>query len=90
MTWAIFLKTFLAVFLAEMGDKTQLAVVGFSGTGGNKWLVFAAASLALVAVTGIGVLAGGYVSRYVNPLYVKYGAGLLFIGIGLMLLFKKG
>lgn len=85
-----FLTTFVTVFLAEMGDKTQLAVVGFSGTGNKKWLVFLAASLALMAVTGIGVLAGGIVNRYLNPVYIKYGAGILFIIIGLLMIVKKG
>lgn len=89
MELAVFLKTFIAVFLAEMGDKTQLAVVGFSSEGSSKLTVFIASSLALIAVTGIGVLAGGLVAKYVNPIYIKYGSGGLFIIIGLLIIFKK-
>ncbi len=89
MEIAVFLKTFIAVFLAEMGDKTQLAVVGLASEETSKWTVFIASSLALIAVTGIGVLAGGLAAKYINPVYVKYGAGTLFIVIGLLIIFKK-
>ena len=80
----LFLVTFLAVFLAELGDKTQLATMSFAA--GNRHallLVFAASSLALVTTSGIGVLAGEAISRLVDPRYIRIGAGILFILIGL-------
>ncbi|RME66473.1 MAG: UPF0016 family protein, partial [Alphaproteobacteria bacterium] len=50
---------FIAIFIAELGDKTQLATLMFSAEGGaNPWLVFAAAAAALVAATGLAVLVG--------------------------------
>ncbi|NDY43663.1 TMEM165/GDT1 family protein, partial [Dissulfurirhabdus thermomarina] len=55
----LFLTTFTAVFLAELGDKTQLATVGFAAGSGARWTVFAAASSALVLSTLVGVLVGG-------------------------------
>ena len=84
MDWKLFLVTFFAVFLAELGDKTQLATMSFAA--GNRHalvLVFIASSLALVSTSAIGVLAGGAVAQWVSPKYIKIGAGVLFILIGL-------
>jgi len=84
MDWKLFLVTFVAVFLAELGDKTQLATMSFAA--GNRQaliLVFAASSLALVSTSAIGVLAGGAIAQWVSPKYIKIGAGVLFILIGL-------
>ena len=80
----LFLVTFAAIFLAELGDKTQLATLSFAA--GNRHalvLVFAASSLALVATSAIGVLAGGALARLIDPKYIRIGAGILFILIGL-------
>ena len=79
-----FAVVFGTVFLAELGDKTQLATVLFSAKGSlGLMTVFAAASLALVASTAIAVLAGSAISQYVEPHYLSYiaGAGFLIIGI---------
>jgi putative Ca2+/H+ antiporter (TMEM165/GDT1 family) len=60
VTWQTFFAVFVTVFLAEIGDKTQLATMLFSSdTNANKWLVFLGASAALVLAAGIGVLVGG-------------------------------
>jgi hypothetical protein len=80
----LFLVTFLAVFLAELGDKTQLATMSFAAENRSSLLiVFAASALALVTTSGIGVLAGDALSRLVDPKYIRIGAGILFILIGL-------
>ena len=77
------LTVFGVVFLAELGDKTQLATLLFSARSPDKLvIVFLAASLALVATTAIGVLAGGLVSQYVGPKVLSYVAGAGFIVIG--------
>ncbi len=84
MDLRLFLVTFGAIFLAELGDKTQLATMSFAA--GNRhalWLVFAASALALVATSAIGVLAGRAVAKAVDPKHIKLGAGVLFILIGL-------
>lgn len=74
---------FGTVFLAELGDKTQVATLLFAARENTSlWTVFAAASLALVATSAIGVAAGGLVASYVNPSYLSYAAGAGFILIG--------
>ncbi len=79
----IFFKIFLAVFIAELGDKTQLATMGFSATEPiSKWLIFLASASALVLASGIGVLAGHFISKLGWEKYIKIVAGLLFIGLG--------
>ena len=75
---------FTAVFIAELGDKTQLATLLFaSDKDVNKLTVFIGASLALIVATAIGVLAGGFLANYINIKYLNYIAGVGFIGIGL-------
>jgi putative Ca2+/H+ antiporter (TMEM165/GDT1 family) len=79
----IFFTVFATIFLAELGDKTQLATLLFATDKEvSKWVVFAAASLALIACSAIGVLAGGWVSQHVSERLLKLIAGLGFILIG--------
>jgi putative Ca2+/H+ antiporter (TMEM165/GDT1 family) len=74
---------FASVFLAELGDKTQLATLLVAADQAvSKLTVLMAASAALVLATGIGVLAGGFVSEHVSPAVLKYVAGAGFIVIG--------
>jgi putative Ca2+/H+ antiporter (TMEM165/GDT1 family) len=78
------LMIFGTVFLAELGDKTQLATVLFASNSANDaWLVFAAASLALVAACAIAVVAGNALSHYVSTRSLSIVAGAGFIVIGL-------
>jgi putative Ca2+/H+ antiporter (TMEM165/GDT1 family) len=74
---------FGTVFLAELGDKTQLATVLFASNEANRPLwVFAAASAALLAATAIGVAAGSMLSHYVNTRHLSVLAGVGFVVIG--------
>jgi putative Ca2+/H+ antiporter (TMEM165/GDT1 family) len=85
----LFLTVFGTVFLAELGDKTQLATLLFAAKGENsRWVVFAAAALALVATSAIGVLAGSAVSHHVSPKAMAWVAGLGFIAIGVWTLWR--
>ncbi len=86
MDWKLFFTTFGTIFLAEMGDKTQLAAMGFAAGNSSRWVVFAAAALALVATTALAVLTGDFVARHVPPLWIKRGAGALFVILGVLLL----
>lgn len=83
MDWKIFATVFGTVFLAELGDKTQLATLLFSADKpSSKWTVFAASASALVLASAIGVLAGSLVSQYINPRHLQIVAGIGFILIG--------
>ena len=85
----VLLTVFVAVFIAELGDKTQLATLLFAADKDvSKWTVFLGASSALIVAAGIGVLAGGVISQYVSERYLHYIAGIGFVGIGIWTLVK--
>lgn len=84
MDFRLILTVFGIVFLAELGDKTQLATVLFAAKSpGNLAAVFVGASLALVTASAIGVLAGSLLAQFLNPKVLAYlaGAGFVLIGI---------
>ena len=90
MEWKIFFTVFATVFIAELGDKTQLATLLFAADKDvSKLTVFIGASLALVLTSAIGVLAGGVISHYISEKHLTYIAGAGFILIGLYTLFKS-
>jgi len=89
MDWKIFLTIFVSVFLAELGDKTQLATMLFAADKEvSKYTVFIAASAALIVATALGVLAGSFLSDYINEKYLHYIAGAGFIAIGAVTLYN--
>lgn len=89
MDWKIFITIFASVFIAELGDKTQLATMLFaSDKAVSKYTVFFAASAALIVASAIGVLAGSLFSEYINEKYLHYIAGLGFILIGFYTLYN--
>lgn len=89
MDWKLFASTFLAIFLAEIGDKTQLATLSFAASGSSRWIVFAASSLALVTTSALAVLAGEALGRAVPAVWLKRGAGVLFIVLGIVFLLDR-
>jgi len=82
---AVFLTTFTTVFLAELGDKTQLAALLLSAESGRPVIVFIGASLALISSSLVGVLLGRWLSRVLPPQQLERLAGILMIGLGLWL-----
>ncbi len=73
MDWKIFITIFVAVFIAELGDKTQLATMLFATDKEvSKYTVFFAASAALIVASAIGVLAGSLLAEYINVKYLLY------------------
>lgn len=90
MDLKVLLTVFSAVFIAELGDKTQLATMLFAADREvSKLTVFAGASLALVVASAIGVLAGEIVSQYVSEKVLHYVAGAGFIAIGIWTLVRN-
>lgn len=83
MELKVFFTVFAAVFVAELGDKTQLATMLFAADKEvSKWTVFWGASAALVVATAIGVIAGTLLSEVINEKYLNILAGAGFILIG--------
>ncbi len=90
MDFQIFLTTFGMVFLAELGDKTQLATFCLAADCDPKVSVFAGAALALVLSTLIAVVLGSTLSRLVPESYIKIGAGIFFVVAGVWMLVGAG
>ena len=83
------LAVFGTIFLAELGDKTQLATMLYAAkTPGSTWTVFAGAALALVVSTAIGVMAGELVSRSIDARTLSRIAGAGFIAVGIWTIAK--
>ncbi len=89
MDWRVMLTTFGVIFLAEMGDKTQIAAMTMAAEKKRPWEVFIAASLALALVSAIGVIVGSVLSEYLPLEWIKRVAGVAFIVIGVLIVAGK-
>jgi putative Ca2+/H+ antiporter (TMEM165/GDT1 family) len=89
MNFKTLVTTFGLIFLAEMGDKTQLAAITMVAKTREPLAVFVGASLALVAVSLIGVAVGAVLVNYINPDYLRRAAAVAFIVIGVLMLWDK-
>jgi len=90
VNWRILASTFGLIFLAELGDKTQLAAIALSAESKSPVAVFVGAVLALGLVTLIGVAIGGNLTRVIPARYIRMAAGALFIAIGAFMLIPRG
>ena len=88
MEWKQFLTAFSIIFIAELGDKTQLAVITMSAATKQPLSIFLGGALALVLLTGAGVIAGDVVTKYLPENVLPKAAALLFIFIGIWTWFK--
>ena len=88
MDLKVFLTTFVALFIAELGDKTQLAAISLTSETGRPLSVFLGSVVALALVTLIGVVFGSVLLQYVPEVYLKKAAALLFVVIGILMWFK--
>jgi putative Ca2+/H+ antiporter (TMEM165/GDT1 family) len=89
MDLRVLLTTFGVIFLAEMGDKTQLAAMTMAADTKRPWAVFLGSALALAAVSGLGVLVGSLIGDYLPVVWVKRVAAIAFIVIGVLMLLGK-
>lgn len=89
MDLRVMLTTFGVIFLAEMGDKTQLAAMTMAAETKKPWAVFIAASLALACVSAIGVMVGGTLGQFLPLIWIKRAAAIAFIVIGVLILIGK-
>ena len=89
MVLSLLLSTFLTVFVAELGDKTQLATLTMSGTSNKPFAVFLGSSSALVLASLLGALTGGSISSFLPEIILKSIASLTFFIIGTRLFIKS-
>ena len=89
MDFKILVTVFSAIFIAELGDKTQLATFLFATDKEIcKWSVFIGSALALILTSALGVLLGSSLSQYINTKYMSIAAGIGFILIGMWTLYQ--
>lgn len=87
MDWKVFLSTFALLFVAELGDKTQLAVISMTCKHGKPWAVFIGATVALALVTLLGVVCGEAVSRVIPASLLTKIAAVAFVVMGALIWF---
>lgn len=87
--WQAFAATFVTIFLAELGDKTQIATINFAARGLPLLSVFAGSAAALLVAAFLGAGLGNLFSRFINPDVLSRISGLIFIMMGVLVLFKK-
>ncbi len=89
MDWKVLFSTLGTVFLAELGDKTQLATLSMAAGSRAKWAVFAGAALALAATSALAVIGGTAIARVVSPVWLRRLAGAAFIVLGVLYLMPR-
>lgn len=88
MDWKVLFSTFGLLFLAELGDKTQLAVITMTCKTEKPWTVFLGATLALALVTLIAAFAGQFIAQFVSPEVMGRIAAVLFVLMGIAMWFR--
>ena len=89
MILTLLFTTFVTVFLAEMGDKTQLTTITLSSTTNKPLAVFIGSSLALISASLLGALAGGSIANLIPAFLLKLLSGIVFLIIGINLLLQS-
>lgn len=89
MDWKLFFSIFAAVFVAELADKTQIVGITMSSESGRPLLVWLASVSAYMLITGISVYFGSILSDALKPETVRYAGGVIFLLIGLLIIFNK-
>lgn len=89
MDWKVFFTTFGLIFFAELGDKTQLTTMTLSAQSDSSMSVFLGAALALSLSALLGVIFGEAVTKLIPAHYIHLGAGIAFVGLGLLLILGK-
>ncbi|RCX16129.1 uncharacterized protein UPF0016 [Anaerobacterium chartisolvens] len=87
--WKTIFTTFILVFLAELGDKTQLSTMLLASKSKSIWYVFIGSACALILSSLIGVIAGSFINKYIPEIYIQLGSGIAFIIIGFLLIVGK-
>ena len=89
MDFKVMFATFAAVFIAELADKTQIVGISLAGKTLKPVSVFIGSVTAYMVITAISVLIGAGLGKHLKPEYLRFGSGLLFILMGILILFEK-
>jgi len=89
LDWRLFFTTLAIIFLAELGDKTQLTTIAMSAQAEKPWSVFFGAALALILTSLLGVAVGHFITDLVPTRLVHIGAGILFLVLGALLIMGR-
>jgi putative Ca2+/H+ antiporter (TMEM165/GDT1 family) len=84
--WTVFSSTFLTIFLAEMGDKTQLVTLLMSAESKSPWLVFAGSAAALISTSLLGVAIGYWLSKKLSPKTLDLAVAILLLFVSALLI----
>jgi putative Ca2+/H+ antiporter (TMEM165/GDT1 family) len=90
MDYKLLLSTYVAIFVAELGDKTQLATLSLAAGGNKRWIVFTGSALALVTSSALATLGGEAVARFISPIWLHRIAGVVFLILGGLFLLRGG
>ena len=85
----IIMTTFWLVFIAELGDKTQVETMLLAAKCNSPIPVFIGSSLALIVASALATYTGGVITKFVPPEYIQYAAGIVFIIMGVLILMQK-
>jgi Ca2+/H+ antiporter, TMEM165/GDT1 family len=83
--WRCFFSTFVTIFLAELGDKTQVATLLMSAQSHQPWVVFGGAAAALVSTSLVGVLLGQWLAKYLTPQKLELATGSILAVVSVLL-----
>lgn len=89
MNWGLLIRTFVAIFLAELGDKTQLATFCSAASSGSFWPVFLGSSLALITASLAACLLGSNLTKVVPGRWLQLAAGVIFVILGLLIVIRN-
>ena len=87
--WKSIISAFILVFLAELGDKTQLSTMLLASKSNSIWYIFIGSACALVLSSLLGVLIGSVLHKYIPLSYIQLISGIAFVFVGLLLIFGK-
>lgn len=87
--WKSVFSAFVLVFIAELGDKTQLSTMLLASKSNSRWLIFIGSSCALILSSLLGVIFGSMINKYIPEIYIQIGSGVAFLIIGFLLLAGK-
>lgn len=87
--WKSIFSAFILVFIAELGDKTQLSTMLLASKSSSIWFVFLGSSLALILSSLLGVFAGSILNKYIPQNYIQTFSGIAFLIVGFLLISGK-